>query len=251
MKTFLVLLLSVGTLGFAPFRNEVDWRIVGGTMASKGQFPYQISLRMSNFHRCGGSIINANTILTAAHCVDGWSSSSMEVVAGTNLVSGAGGDKYAVRLFTGHADYNPYTSKNDIALLHLSSSIQFNNLVQPVAIGTTQIGDNVECVLTGWGTVDVESALSRYLQFINLKTISNSVCIERHSSSDLTIADGHICTFTRRGEGSCQGDSGGPLVSGKEQIGVVSWGTPCAVGDPDVFTRVSAYNDWITENLHN
>lgn len=42
-----------------------------------------------------------------------------------------------------------------------------------------------------------------------------------------------------------QGDSGGPLVADSEQIGVVSWGTPCAKGRPDVFTRVYSYVDWI------
>lgn len=48
-----------------------------------------------------------------------------------------------------------------------------------------------------------------------------------------------------------QGDSGGPLVADNVQIGVVSWGTPCARGQPDVFTRVYNYIDWIKDHIEN
>lgn len=46
-----------------------------------------------------------------------------------------------------------------------------------------------------------------------------------------------------------QGDSGGPLVNDDEQVGVVSWGIPCAKGEPDVFTRVYSYLTWINSNM--
>lgn len=46
-----------------------------------------------------------------------------------------------------------------------------------------------------------------------------------------------------------QGDSGGPLVENEYQVGVVSWGIPCAKGKPDVFTRVYSYLDWIKEHM--
>lgn len=48
-----------------------------------------------------------------------------------------------------------------------------------------------------------------------------------------------------------QGDSGGPLVAENAQIGVVSWGRPCAKGVPDVFTRVYSYRDWINKHINN
>lgn len=48
-----------------------------------------------------------------------------------------------------------------------------------------------------------------------------------------------------------QGDSGGPLTigDGQEVVGIVSYGTAiCAMGRPDVYTRVSEFESWITEN---
>lgn len=48
------------------------------------------------------------------------------------------------------------------------------------------------------------------------------------------------------GEGTCFGDSGGPLVLNDSLIGLVSWGIPCAIGRPDMFTRVSSFVDWVT-----
>ena len=35
------------------------------------EFPWQISLRNLGSHICGGSIVNKNQVITAAHCVEG------------------------------------------------------------------------------------------------------------------------------------------------------------------------------------
>lgn len=56
-----------------------------------------------------------------------------------------------------------------------------------------------------------------------------------------------ICTYTEINHGACRGDSGGPLVDilSGVQIGVVSWGSPCANGFPDVYTSVASHRQWI------
>ncbi|MBF0442280.1 MAG: trypsin-like serine protease [Oligoflexales bacterium] len=62
-----------------------------------------------------------------------------------------------------------------------------------------------------------------------------------------------ICAGNKEGNGkdSCNGDSGGPLVTTEEPprlLGVVSWGDGCgANGRPGVYTRVSAFKEWIRE----
>lgn len=52
-----------------PLKYFPQPRIVGGQNAKNNQFPYQISLRLNNYHICGGSIISKNYVITAAHCV--------------------------------------------------------------------------------------------------------------------------------------------------------------------------------------
>ena len=60
-----------------------DDSIVGGYTAGAGEFPSTISLLRSGSHICGAALINANTALTAAHCVD--AGGSFSVAAGTNV----------------------------------------------------------------------------------------------------------------------------------------------------------------------
>ncbi|KAK4872347.1 hypothetical protein RN001_014376 [Aquatica leii] len=249
MKIFLILLFVAEAFSFTPHRTPTQWKIVGGGMAATGEFPYQISLRINGKHACGGSILNPNTILTAAHCIVS-GPESMQVVTGTNLISGDG-DVYNVRSVTTHEDYNAAKFTNDIALLHLSSNIKYNDLVQPIGLDSSVVGANVKCVLSGWGLTSYPGSASTDLRYIRLKTISNKACAEKHSSSKYPITDEEVCTYNRVDEGVCRGDSGGPLVTEQKQIGIVSWGKACARGYPDVFTRVSAYVDWIEKNLNN
>jgi len=69
--------------------------------------------------------------------------------------------------------------------------------------------------------------------------------------------DRNICAGGSKsgGLGTCNGDSGGPLQcqssDGKwYQIGITSWGEPCANPSvPDVFTRTAYFHSWIDSVL--
>ncbi|KAB0793865.1 hypothetical protein PPYR_13485 [Photinus pyralis] len=227
-------------------KDEYDWKIVGGSDAPEGAYPYQVSLRSFGSHNCGGSIIDATTVMTAAHCVTGSSPSFLRVVAGSNKLN-SGGVTYEIESIRAHTGYDSWRFTNDIALLKLKTPISFTDKVKAVDLETEYLGAEVDCILSGWGRLNYPGSLPNNLQHIDLKTITSEDCAKllNHNSVDRT----HICTLTKAGEGACHGDSGGPLVANK-QIGIVSFGRPCAKGYPDAFTRVSAFTDWIEKNRY-
>jgi len=69
-----------------PVRGTGGEQIVGGTAAASGEFPYIVSLSHSGSHFCGGVLVNAYTVLTAAHCSVDYAASTVKVRAGS-LVS--------------------------------------------------------------------------------------------------------------------------------------------------------------------
>ncbi|XP_033346598.1 chymotrypsin-1-like [Bombus vosnesenskii] len=231
-----VLCLAVAAFGFP------EGQIVGGKDAPVGKFPHQVSLRQSGSHFCGGSIIDSRHILTAAHCVQGLNNlKSITVHAGTNQLN-TNGQSYGVEKAVAHKGFNSNTLLNDIAIIRVNQNIAFNNLVKSIKLASgsnTYEGSN--CILSGWGTTRLGGKSPNNLQYINLLVESQSKCKQAH----WRVQSSHICTYTKVGEGACHGDSGGPLIHDDVQIGVVSFGQPCAVGKPDVYTRVSSFIPWI------
>ncbi|XP_071567331.1 chymotrypsin-1 [Temnothorax nylanderi] len=224
-------------------------RIVGGKDAPIGKFPYQISLKYGGSHRCGGSILDNRNILTAAHCVAGLENqvNNLKVHAGTNYLN-VPGDVYDVASVSVNKDYDDYLLINDVALVHLKNPINYNTRVQPIKLSTND--SNVEgkpCTLSGWGTTRVGGNTPNNLQEIELVVYPQKECARVQQR----VKNTHICTLTKSGEGACHGDSGGPLVANGVQIGIVSFGNPCALGYPDVYTRVSSFVSWVNANLKN
>ncbi|XP_031783595.1 chymotrypsin-2 [Nasonia vitripennis] len=206
-------------------------RIVGGSDAPDGKYPYQVSLRAPSSHLCGGSILNKRWILTAAHCALNRKHDSLTVVVGTNLLNGGKGQSYKSEYIAWHKDFG---------MLGLS-----HDKVQPISLPLEDFTKvDYPVVLTGWGTTRLGGNVPNKLQEIALKVISQTKC---KSELNFPISESH--TLTKSGEGACHGDSGGPLVADGIQIGIVSFGRPCAVGKPDVFTRVFTFLGWIEEQM--
>lgn len=87
-------------------------------------FPYQASLRFSNRHLCGGSIISERHILTAAHCVRHDQTppyTGLSVVTGTSYVL-TGGTVHEIANITVHEGLKCTETRcvNDIAVIKVT-----------------------------------------------------------------------------------------------------------------------------------
>jgi len=235
-------------------------KIVGGTDAKEGEFPFQVSLRsvaaLGLTHFCGGSIVNSNYVLTAAHCCAGQLALAVHVVAGGIKLYVNEGTEQRVNVakILAHEDYDSSTISNDICLLKLSEPLDLSGSdIQAVAFPAQgeETPAGTPGIVTGWGATSEGSALAANLKKVTVPVVSDAECRQSYGSSE--IADSMICAgLPEGGKDSCQGDSGGPFINEatKGQIGVVSWGYGCARPDyPGVYTEVSYYVDWIERTI--
>ncbi|XP_034170856.1 chymotrypsin-2-like isoform X2 [Osmia lignaria lignaria] len=257
MHTLGILLFAVSIVSVSPTSsifagNDAEegfpaTQIVGGHDALEGKYPYQVSILHNYSPSCGGSIINSRFILTAAHCIYNKNLKSIKVVAGTNFYApGRGGVTYNAESLIWHSGYNKYRNLNDIGLIQVDREIIFFSKIQPIALAETYyVAAGEIVVLTGWGRLTKNNMLLTIpskLQEIYLSVMSQSMC----ESLVWEVTKNNICTNTTLSTGACFGDSGSPVVLNGVQIGIVSYGHPCALGYPDVHTRVSPYGSWIT-----
>jgi len=275
MKFFLAASLAIAATSAAnlpshplpalPLKDQVGvGRIVGGEEAADGEFPWQVSLRsigaLGATHFCGGSIIDKDWILTAAHCCANQVPATMHVVAGGIKLNNFENEEENRNLdhIISHPDYSSATISNDACLLKLKESLEFTEFVQPIALPAAgqDTPAGTDCIVTGWGTLS-EGALGlpNVLHKVTVPVVSDEDCNAAYQGAGGSVADSMICAgLEEGGKDSCQGDSGGPFFCGEkgseELIGIVSWGYGCARrGYPGVYTENSYFIDWIMETM--
>jgi secreted trypsin-like serine protease len=248
--------------------------IVGGTTAQIASLPFLVALydpsagSPAGGFFCGGVILDATHVATAAHCVVGPAgdherlANRIAVLAGSSSLQqpqpGSVVDPVQSSSFDTH--YNPVTSDYDVALLKLArplwqgpSSPSANGVdtIAPVRLDATvaaayadpNAAHTASVVSGGWG--DVKPAPGQTpsyplsLQAVHMPLMSDFICEEEYAAIEQPITARMICAGGGRSHrDTCYGDSGGPLLvdSGSPVhppedlvlVGLVDFGNGCA-----------------------
>ncbi|XP_051818349.1 trypsin-like [Antechinus flavipes] len=246
MKSLMILVFVGLAVAFSSV-DEDDDKIVGGYTCEKNSLPYQVSLNVG-YHICGGSLINKEWVLSAAHC---YHYQRFQVRLGENNLRVTEGSEQlilAAKVIL-HPGFNRETNDNDIMLIKLKTPAILNRKVAPISLPRSCASTGTRCLLSGWGNTKSHYVdYPKLLQCLHVPLLSDAEC---QASYPRQITENMVCAgFLGGGKDSCQGDSGGPLVCNGELQGIISWGFGCAIKNyPGVYTKVCNYVDWIEEMI--
>ena len=234
----------------APTAEAASSRIVGGTTTTTTAYPFMMQITDASQNQfCGGTLVSATKVVTAAHCMAGESTGSVRVVGGRTYLNGTNGTVARVSDIWVHPDYTDVTEGNDVAVLTLSTSMPYTpaSYVDSSDTGVYAAGTTARVI--GWGTTSSGGSSSNQLRTATVPTVSNSSCASSYGS-DFLSSDMVCAGYTAGGVDTCQGDSGGPLLIGGVLAGITSWGEGCAqAGYPGIYTRLTTFSDEVTEQV--
>ena len=274
----------VRAVGEAPEPVPVDARIVGGRPVAPARAPWQVALVSSNASAarddayadqfCAGALIASQWVLTAAHCMfestgRALAPADLEAMVGVGVLSEASSaDRIGVERIEVHPDWVGGRSLDgDIALLRLSETVTPDGTsVEFAAVPVASSGGawperGQELLVAGWGC---RSALANgadcppggdgyyadALHAVEVADLTGPSSRDCGRAGDFDPATMICAGVLTGGIDSCIGDSGGALIDERRSpvvAGIVSFGEGCALaGYPGIYTRVTAYADWIT-----
>uniref|UniRef100_A0A8C3J231 Hyaluronan binding protein 2 n=1 Tax=Calidris pygmaea TaxID=425635 RepID=A0A8C3J231_9CHAR len=240
-------------------------RIYGGAKTTAGKHPWMASLQIKTSkrsrHFCGGVLIKACWVLTAAHCIE-QPAENLQVALGKQDLKKREHQEqiFDVEKIIVHYRYKEKDGvpHNDIALLKLKPvdghCAMETKYVKTACLPHSFFPIGADCFISGWGTTETDD-LSRQLLDANVKLISQTKC-NAPRAYDGRLDESMFCAgnLRRHGVDSCQGDSGGPLTcveNGSYYVyGLVSWGEECGLKNkPGVYTQVTSFLSWIKSKI--
>ena len=170
--------------------------------APNNRYPYTVPIFYNGQFTCGGTLITKDTVLTAAHCLEGKDNTNdITIRIGSDNVND--GDIMTVRKEVKHPDYEDTVNGDysyDVGLIFLTEEVQSNTQL-PILNDECAILNN-ECTFPaegstayalGWGVTNTAtSALPNDLQIVDLAVISNSDCSDDYPGD---INSDMLCTF--------------------------------------------------------
>lgn len=226
-----------------------------GYDAPIGSYRFMVSLRLSDRpdrHRCGGTLIEADVVLTAAHCV-------LRVPAG-GLVAVVGSDvpewPRAPRISTlGHRVPETFDirfdNRDDVAVVRLATPQSTPAI--PLAVREPRVGARL--VTAGWGCTNAPPTCR--VRAATLKASGQTVLRDASCGRDVFWtrptynARTNICTRGTRFRSTVnRGDSGGPLLvrdrrGSFRQVGVTALGADSTTKLYAGFTSIPVERKWI------
>ena len=241
-------------------RGRIEPQIVGGKPVPDGTYPFVVALldlrrgdTPSDQQFCGGSLIDATHVLTAAHCVATPPPlSSLRVVVGRTVLSSDMGTVRGVTDIAVHPGYRPSRFGNDVAVLTLDQPVAGIAPIARVASGSDRLDrPGTRLLVAGWGNMRRQSPdqhepdeFPDRMQKVSVPVVGDKSCDKVYEPGASITGKVELCAG-KPGVDSCQGDSGGPLFAalpegGFRQVGVVSWGAGCGARYPGVYAQLSS-----------
>jgi len=239
-------------------------RIVGGTAATQGSWPWMVLLVDDDGYITGsGAIIGPRTIMTSAQLFKGSNynflatsdMSAWVLYTGShniNLVAQYE-QNFTIKSVTLHESYDPTTLANDIALVYTDKDIMYNDHTSPICLpdATHRYSAGQTCYLAGWG--DTTNPNDEVLFQVDLPIMADHDCQTHYQ--DYIVGKELCAGYENGGKDFCGDDIGSPLVcqdaSGAWYAqGIASSGGDCSVADePGVFEDVSKYATWVKTKM--
>ncbi|MCS0599748.1 serine protease [Streptomyces sp. LP11] len=227
--------------------------IVGGGQASEN-YSFMASLQQQGRHHCGGSLIAAQWIVTAAHCAtsqQGGQTPAQQIQVHIGSADYTQGTTASVQRVIRHPRYSGDPTGNyDIALLQLRTPVRN----QPVTIAADSPSEGTATRLLGWGQTCPQQGCSQQPPR-NLKELDTRINPDRMCAGGFNAAS-ELCVYGTPQATACYGDSGGPALVGNsgswQLVGATSRagqdGSTCGTGNSTIYTDVTAYRQWISQN---